>query len=191
VEVAAVLALAAAQEHDRVGALLFTDRVEHVVPPKKGRRHALRVIRDVLAFRPEGQKTDLVAALRRTAQLLKHRSVVVVLSDFLAPEWDRPLRQLSARNEVFAIVVDDRREIEPPVSGWVTFTDAESGGRALVNLGDKRVRARWIAAARKHREARSERLRAAGAYEVALATAGDYAVDLRRAFARRLHRRGR
>lgn len=191
VEVAAVLALAAAQEHDRVGALLFTDRVEHVVPPAKGRRHALRVIRDVLAFRPEGRKTDLVAALRRTAQLLKHRSVVVVLSDFLAPDWDRPLRQLSARHEVFAIVVDDRREIEPPPSGWITFTDAESGGRALVDLGDKRVRARWIAAARRQREGRSDRLRQAGAYEVALATAGDYAVDLRRAFARRLHRRGR
>jgi hypothetical protein len=145
----------------------------------------------VLAFRPEGHRTDLVGALRRSAQLLKHRSVVVVLSDFLAPEWDRPLRQLSARHEVFAIVVDDRREVEPPTSGWVTFTDAESGGRALVDLGDKRVRARWVAAARKQREARSERLRAAGAYEVALATAGDYAVDLRRAFARRLHRRGR
>lgn len=68
VEVGAVLALAAAREHDRVGALVFTDRVEHVVPPAKGRRHALRVIRDLLAFRPSGQRTDLVTALRRTAQ---------------------------------------------------------------------------------------------------------------------------
>ena len=191
VEVAAVLALAAAREHDRVGALTFTDRVEHIVPPAKGRRHALRVIRDLLAFRPEGQQTDLVTALHRTAQLLKRRAIVVVLSDFLAPGWDSPLRQLAARHQLFAVTVDDRRELQPPLSGWMTFTDAEAGGRALVNLGDDRVRRRWIAAAGRARQVRAERLRAAGAYEVALATTGDYAVDLRRAFARRLHRRGR
>jgi uncharacterized protein (DUF58 family) len=191
VEVAAVLALAAAREHDRVGALTFTDRVEHIVPPAKGRRHALRVIRDLLAFRPEGQQTDLVTALHRTARLLKHRAIVVVLSDFLAPGWDSPLRQLAARHQLFAVTVDDRRELQPPLSGWMTFTDAEAGGRALVNLGDDRVRRRWIAAAGRARQVRAERLRAAGAYEVALATTGDYAVDLRRAFARRLHRRGR
>lgn len=191
VEVAAVLALAAAQEHDRVGALVFTDRVEHVVPPAKGRRHALRVIRDLLAFRPEGHRTDLVKGLTRAAQLLKHRSVVVVLSDFLAPDWDAPLRQLAARHETFAIVVDDRRELVPPASGWVTLTDAEHGGTVLVDLGDERVRKRWQALAHRQRETRADRLRAAGAYEVSIATAGDYAPDLRRAFARRLHRRGR
>jgi uncharacterized protein (DUF58 family) len=191
VEVAAVLALAAAREHDRVGALAFTDRVEQIVPPAKGRRHALRVIRDLLAFRPEGQQTDLVTALHRTAQLLKHRAIVVVLSDFLAPGWDSPLRQLAARHQLFAITVDDRRELQPPVSGWMTFTDAEAGGRTLVDLGDHRVRRRWIAAAGRARQVRTERLRAAGAYEVALGTTGDYGADLRRAFARRLHRRGR
>jgi uncharacterized protein (DUF58 family) len=191
VEVAAVLALAAAQEHDRVGALVFTDRVEHVVPPAKGRRHALRVIRDLLAFRPEGHRTDLVKGLTRAAQLLRHRSVVVVLSDFLAPDWDAPLRQLAARHETFAIVVDDRRELVPPTSGWVTLTDAEHGGTVLVDLGDERVRKRWQALAHRQREVRADRLRAAGAYEVSIATAGDYAPDLRRAFARRLHRRGR
>jgi len=191
VEVAAVLALAAAREHDRVGALTFTDRVEQIVPPGKGRRHALRVIRDLLAFRPEGQQTDLVTALHRTAQLLKHRAIVVVLSDFLAPGWDSPLRRLAARHQLFAITVDDRRELQPPRSGWMTFTDAEAGGRALVDLGDERVRRRWLAAASRARQVRAERLRAAGAYEVALATTGDYGVDLRRAFARRLHRRSR
>lgn len=191
VEVGAVLALAAAREHDRVGALVFTDRVEHVVPPAKGRRHALRVIRDLLAFRPTGQRTDLVAALHRTAQLLKHRSVVVVLSDFLAPDWDAPLRQLAVHHQVFAITVDDRREVRPPASGWLTLTGAESGGRVLVNLGDEQVRRRWAAASERSRSQRADRLRAAGAFQVALATAGDYGPELRRAFARRIHRRGR
>lgn len=191
VEVGAVLALAAAREHDRVGALVFTDRVEHVVPPAKGRRHALRVIRDLLAFRPSGQRTDLVTALRRTAQLLKHRSVVVVLSDFLAPDWDAPLRQLAARHQLFAITVDDRREIDPPASGWITFSGAESGGKVLVDLGDEQVRRKWAAVAGRARQARADRLRAAGAYQVAIGTVGDYSAELRRAFARRIHRRGR
>ena len=191
VEVAAVLALAASRENDRVGALTFTDRVEHVVPPAKGRRHALRVIRDLLAFSPRGRGTDLVAPLQRTARLLKHRSVVVVISDFLAEGWDAALRQLAARHEVFAVTVDDRREFDPPVSGWLTLTDAETGARVLVNTGSVRVRRTWRAAAEQRRVARANRLRSAGAYQVPLFTVGDYAVDLRRAFARRLHRRGR
>lgn len=191
VEVAAVLALAAAREHDRVGALAFTDRVERVVPPAKGRRHALRVIRDLLVFQPQGRQTDLAGALAYTAQLLKHRSVVAVLSDFLAPGWDALLRQLAVRHEVFAITVDEGREQAPPAAGWMTFTDAESGRRALVDLGDARTRRRWKVVAHRHREALTERLRAAGAYQVALNTHGDYGPDLRRAFARRLHRRGR
>jgi uncharacterized protein (DUF58 family) len=191
VEVAAVIALAAAREKDRVGALAFTDRVEDVIPPAKGRRHALRVIRDLLAFRPEGHRTDLVAALHRTAQLLKRRSVVVVLSDFIAPDWDAPLRRLSVRHQVFAITVDEPREVEPPASGWVSFADAEQGGRTLVDLGNPSVRRRWMAAAQRQRQVRTERLRAAGAYHVALETRGDYGVELRRAFARRIHRRGR
>jgi uncharacterized protein (DUF58 family) len=191
VEVAAVLALAAAREHDRVGALAFTDRVEHVVPPAKGRRHALRVIRDLLAFTPTGRGTDLVLALRRAARLLKHRSVVVVLSDFLAPDWDPPMRQLSARHQVFAITVEDRHEVRPPASGWLTVEDSEAGGHRLVDLSDAGLRRRWRAAAERQREGRLARLRATGAYPVILDTESDYGVELRRAFARRIHRRGR
>ena len=93
-EVAAVLALAAAWHNDRVGALLFADRVERVVPPAKGRRHALRVLRDVLAYEPAGRRTSLGNALTYAADPLAHRSIVVVLSDFLDEGWERPLRQL-------------------------------------------------------------------------------------------------
>jgi uncharacterized protein (DUF58 family) len=191
VEVAAVLALAAARENDRVGALAFTDRVEQVVPPAKGRRHALRVIRDLLAFRPTGRGTDLGTALGYTARLLRHRSVVVVLSDFLAQGWERRLRQLAARHEVFAILVDEVREIEPPPAPWITLVDAESGQRTVVNLSDPRVRQRWAALSAARREERVTRLRAEGAYPVPLTTGDDYGPALRRAFARRLHRRGR
>ena len=191
IEVAAVLALAASRENDRVGALVFSDRIEHVVPPAKGRRHALRVIRDLLAFQPSGQGTDLVAALHHTALLLKHRSVVIILSDFIAPEWDKALRQLATRHEVFAITVDDPRDTRPAPSGWLTLADAESGQRVLVDLGDEKRRRKWTVAGQRRQTARADRIRSAGAYHVPIATTGDYAIPLRRAFARRIHRRGR
>src|SRR5512146_1322610 len=101
----------------RVGALFFTDQVEHVVPPRKGRRHALRVIRDLVAFEPRGRRTNLAASLTYAGRLLRHRSIVVILSDFLDEGWERPLRRLVARHEVVAITVDDRREHALPDSG--------------------------------------------------------------------------
>ena len=111
VEVAAVLALAGAREQDRVGAILFSDRIEHVVPPGKGRRHALRLIRDLLAFASARRGTNLVEAIQYASNVLGHRSVVVILSDFLAEGWEKALRELAVRHEVIAITVDDPREI--------------------------------------------------------------------------------
>ena len=126
VEVAAVLALAAAYHNDRVGALLFSDQVERVIPPRKGRRHALRVIRDLVAFEPVGRRTNLAASLSYASRLLRHHSIVVVLSDFIADGWERPLRRLAARHEVVAITVDDPREHELPDAGWIEMLDAET-----------------------------------------------------------------
>ncbi len=191
VEVAAVLALAAARQNDRVGALLFTDRPEHVVPPAKGRQHALRVIRDMLAFEPRGAGTDLAAAIRYAARLLKHRSIVVVMSDFQAEGWLSPFRQLAARHDVIAVTVDDPRELAPAPAGWIEFTDAERGTRALVDTRDPGASRRWQALASRRLALRAQQLSAAGADHLALSTAGDYATPLRRIFAERVQRRGR
>jgi uncharacterized protein (DUF58 family) len=191
IEVASVLALAAAKTNDRVGALLFSDRVERVVPPAKGRRHALRVIRDLVAFRAEGRRTDLGAALHYATELLRHRSIVVILSDFLAEGWERPLRQLSVRHDVVAVAVEDPRESELPDAGWLDLEDAETGGRRLVATGDRQVRGRLRALAERRREERGRSFAAAGVDQVVINTRGDYAAVLRRAFAqrvRRLHR---
>jgi uncharacterized protein (DUF58 family) len=191
VEVAAVLALAAAYHNDRVGALLFADEVERVIPPRKGRRHALRVIRDLVAFEPAGRRTNLGASLSYASRLLRHHSIVVVLSDFIAEGWERPLRRLAARHEVVAITVDDPREHDLPESGWIEMLDAETGRRVLVDTGSRDVRARVSRLARERREERSRTLAAAGADQVRLETGADYAIPLRRAFAlraRRIHR---
>src|SRR5919202_1366163 len=154
-EVAEVLALAAAYHNDRVGALLFADEVEQVIPPGKGRRHALRVIRALVAFEPAGQRTNLAASLSYASRLLRHRSIVVILSDFIASGWDRPLRRLAARHEVVAITVDDPREHHLPESGWIEMLDAETGRRALVDTGSREVRERVRALAERRREERA------------------------------------
>ena len=188
VEVGAVLALAAAAQSDRVGALLFADEVEQVVPPRKGRRHALRVIRDLIAFAPQGQRTNLAASLTYATRLLRHHSIVVVLSDFLAEGWERPLRRLAARHEVVAIVVEDPRERDLPESGWVEMEDAETGKRVLVDTGSRELRDRIRLLADRRREERARLLSAAGVDTVTLSTGSDYAIPLRRAFALRAQR---
>jgi len=188
VEVAAVLALAGAREQDRVGALLFSDQVEHVVPPAKGRRHALRLIRDLLAFASTRRGTNLVQAIHYASKVLGHRSVVIILSDFLAEGWDKALRELSSRHQVIAITVDDPREDAPPAAGWIELEDAENGRRALVNTSSPRARARWQAAATERRTRRADRLRAASVEHIPLDLDTDYGLVLRRAFAPRRRR---
>ncbi|HET7025518.1 MAG TPA: DUF58 domain-containing protein [Gemmatimonadales bacterium] len=191
VEVGAVLALAAAAHNDRVGALLFSDVVERVIPPAKGRRHALRVIRDLVAFAPRGRRTDLAAALSYASRLLSHRSIVVVLSDFAATDWERPLRQLTSRHEVVAVTVDDPRERDLPDAGWIELEDQEQGHQVLVDAGDPRVRGRVALLADRRRADRARALRSAGVDQVALATDRDYAGPLHRAFALRARRLAR
>jgi uncharacterized protein (DUF58 family) len=188
VEVAAVLALAAARHNDRVGALLFSDRVEAIVAPAKGRPHALRIIRDLVAFQPRGRGTNLAEALRYAARMLRHRAIVVVLSDFRADAWDDPLAQLTARHEVVAITVDDPREAAFPNAGWVDLEDAETAQRVLVNTSHRATRERIRIAAERLLQERARRLAQAGVDRVALRTDVPYGVPLRRAFAERAKR---
>src|SRR5262249_29206991 len=154
---------------DRVGALLFADEVERVIPPRKGRRHALRVIRDLVAFEPAGRRTNLAASLSYASRLLHHRSIVVVLSDFIAEAWERPLRRLAARHEVVAITVDDPREHALPESGWIEMMDAETGRRLLVDTGSRQVRERVGQRAAQRIEERARILASIGADQVSLA----------------------
>ena len=143
------------------------------------------VIRDLVAFEPAGRRTNLAASLSYTSRLLRHRSIVVILSDFIAEGWERPLRRLAARHEVVAITVDDPREHDLPDSGWIEMLDAESGRRILVDTGSRQVRERVGRLAQQRREERGRALTAAGADQVRLDTGAAYALPLRRAFARR------
>ena len=191
VEVAAVLALAAARHNDRVGALLFADKPELIVRPSKGRAHALRVIRDLVAFTPRGRGTNLASALAYATKLLRHRAIVVVLSDFRAEGWEDPLARLAARNEVVAITVDDPREYDLPDAGWVELQDAETGQRVLVDTSHAATRTRIRVAAERLQQERTRKLVQAGVDRVSLLTTVPYGLPLRRAFAERARRLSR
>ncbi|HEY5439775.1 MAG TPA: DUF58 domain-containing protein, partial [Gemmatimonadaceae bacterium] len=145
-ELAAVLAMSAIRNNDRVGAVLFTDRIEHFVPPRKGRRHALRLMRDLLVFEPEGKGTDLTGALEYTGRMLKHKAIIFVVSDFQAEDLEQPLKLLAQRHDVVAVTVDDPSEQELPDIGQVRFVDPETGTTIDVDTSDARVRARFAEA---------------------------------------------
>ncbi|MFQ6045616.1 MAG: DUF58 domain-containing protein [Gemmatimonadales bacterium] len=188
VEVAAVLALAAARQDDRVGALIFSEDIEHVVPPAKGRLHALRILRDLVAFHPKGHGTNLSPALAYASRLLRHHSIVVVLSDFRATGWQVPLRQLSQRHEVVAITVDDPREYTLPKAGWIELEDAESHQHILVDTSHTGSRLRLAMAAEEARLARARALRQAKVDHIALTTDRPYEEALHKAFSERARR---
>jgi uncharacterized protein (DUF58 family) len=191
VEVSAVLALAAARQDDRVGALIFSDGIDHVVTPRKGRRHALRVIRDLVAFQPTHGGTNLTAALTYAARLLRHRAIIAVLSDFRASGWEEQLARLARRHEIVAITVDDPREFNLPNAGWVELTDAETGERHLVDTSNEDTRVRVSMAAEEQRLRRAKLLQQSQVDHIALRTDQPYAEVLHRAFierARRLRR---
>jgi uncharacterized protein (DUF58 family) len=143
-ELAAVLAMAAIRNNDRVGTIMFTDRVEHVVPPRKGRRHALRVIRDLLAFEPEGRGTNVAEATDYLSKMLHHKSVIFLVSDFMDEGIERPLKLLAQRHDVIAVTVGDPSEIELPNVGLARFVDPETGFTIDVDTSDPEVRAQFL-----------------------------------------------
>jgi uncharacterized protein (DUF58 family) len=142
-ELAAVLAMSAIRNNDRVGAVLFTDRIEHVVPPRKGRRHALRLMRDLLAFEPEGKGTDIAGALEYTGKMLSHKAIIFVVSDFQSSELEQPLKLLAQRHDVVAVTVDDPSEQQLPDIGLARFVDPETGQVLDVDTSDAGVRAKF------------------------------------------------
>ena len=139
-EVCAVLALAAARNNDRVGTLLFTDRIERMIPARKGRRHALRIISELLSFEPVGSGTDLCSALEYLESVLRRRSVLFIVSDFMASGYQSALGRLARKHDVIAVQVVDARERELPEGGLVTLRDPESGAWRYVDTGSEPLR---------------------------------------------------
>jgi len=191
-ELAAVLAMSAVRNNDRVGILLFTDRVELVVPPRKGRRHALRVIRDLLAFTPVAAGTDLAGALTYLVQLLGHHTIIFVVSDFQAADFERPLRVLAQRHDVIAVPVEDPLERSLPDAGIVRFIDPETGRLVDADTSARRVRVAFERRTAEERLARRQLFRRLAIDEIVVSTNEGIVEPLLKFFRRRetrLHRR--
>ena len=203
-EVAALLAFSAIRNNDRVGLILSTSKVERIVPPKKGEKHVMRVIREILGFEAPpaasaqtdetrrvpklGAATDLKSALEALAHVARRRSVAFVISDFFTTGYERALSLASAKHDVIPVVLTDRRELDLPDVGLATFEDLESGEMIAVDTSDKRVRAHYRAEMTKIRAGQRQLFLKLGLDSVEVETGGSFVKPIRDMFARRARR---
>ncbi|RWW99739.1 DUF58 domain-containing protein [Flavobacterium cerinum] len=143
-EIAATMAFSATQNNDKIGLILFSDQVELYIPPKKGKSHVLRIIRELIEFQPKSRKTDVGLALKFLSGVLKKRAIVFLISDFMAtPDYEHTLKIASKRHDITGVRVYDAREEQIPNLGIVNMKDAETGETMLVNTGSKTVRQQY------------------------------------------------
>jgi uncharacterized protein (DUF58 family) len=191
-ELAAVLAFSAIANNDRVGLVQFTDRVEHFLPPRKGTRHVLRLIRDVLFWQPKRRGTCLREGLDYLNRVLRRRAVVFLFSDFLDRDFERAFRRTGRRHDLVAVRVSDPREEDLPAVGLVELEDAESGRRLLLDTSSRAVRLAFRNEADARRDAMRQLCRSAGIDLIEVSTDGGHLDELIRFFRlreRRLRRR--
>lgn len=142
-EIAATLAFSATQNNDKIGLILFTDQIELFIPPKKGRSHVLRIIRELIEFKPKSKQTNLSAALKYLSNVMKKKAIVFVLSDFMDDDYQRTLKIVGGKHDVTGIRIYDRHEEEIPNLGMVPMEDEETGQVLLVNTGSKATRQQY------------------------------------------------
>ncbi len=152
-ELGATLAFSAIQNNDKVGLLLFTDRIEQFVPARKGTRHVLRVVRELLYHTPTGRQTDVALALEHLNRVLRRRAVVFLISDFQAPAYGDALRVVRHRHDLIPVIVRDQREWQLPAVRYVELLDPETGERLLVDTSARAVRRRFAELAQQRHDA--------------------------------------
>lgn len=189
VEISALLAFAAIKNNDRVGLLIFTDVVEVFVPPKKGRKHVLRVIRELLYFQPQGKRTSITNALDYLEKVLHRRSVVFLISDFIDEHYERSLQLMRRRHDLVAVSLFDPRERALPDVGFINLQDAETGEQFLVDSGRQEVRAYFARQQQQEDERRRALFLRNGVDEVSIDITKSYVDPLVRLFHARVRRR--
>jgi uncharacterized protein (DUF58 family) len=203
-EVAALLAFSAIRNNDRVGLIVATDKIERIVAPKKGEKHVMRVVREILGFEPKsvadvtrrdslgrpllGAATNLKGALEALVRVSRRRSVAFIVSDFFDVGYERALALAGAKHDVVPVVLGDPRDLALPDVGLATFEDLESHESVVVDTSDPRVRAWYAAAMGKLVESRRKAFRKLGLDSVEIETSGSFVRPLRDLFARRARR---
>ncbi len=184
-ELCAVLAFSAIRNKDKVGLIIFTDRIEKFVPPAKGSRHVLRVIREVLYFQPEGEGTDITLALEYLNRVTRRRSIAFLVSDFEAEGYEKALTIANKRHDMIAVMVKDPREKELPPVGLINLRDAETGEEYLVDTSDANLRRRYRETAEREEEETIKLFRGGGIDFIIISTDQPYVPELMRFFKRR------
>ncbi|HID06068.1 MAG TPA: VWA domain-containing protein, partial [Armatimonadetes bacterium] len=175
---------------DKVGLIMFTDCIERFVPPRKGRKHILRLVRDILVVEPSSQRTDISTALAFLNRVQRRRAVIFLISDFHDQAGVHALKVAARHHDLLALMVSDPLEQSLPSIGWVRFEDAETGEQVLVNTSDKRFRQRFAALVDQHRQFWRQLFQSAQIDYVELSTNEPYIIPLWRMFRER-HRRFR
>jgi uncharacterized protein (DUF58 family) len=142
-ELSAVLSFSAIQNNDKVGVIFFSDKVEKYIPPKKGKSHILRIIRELIEFEPESKKTDIAAALEFFTSVIKKRAIVFLMSDFISPDFENPLRIAAKRHDLIAVKLFDDKEFTLPNIGLINIVDSETGEKMWLDTSDKKTMRRF------------------------------------------------
>ena len=192
-ELTAVLAFSATTNNDKVGLLVFTDQIELYIPPRKGRRHVLRIVRDLLAFEPKGHGTDIKLALDTANRVLKRRGIIFFISDFLddLPSYERSLAVTNRRNDLVAVDLHDPLEREIADVGIVAMQDSETREIVWVDTGSRRWKRQFNELAQQRMDERAKAFNKAKVDTVEVATSSDYVTALTKFFARRSARLSR
>lgn len=188
VEICAVLAFSAITNNDKVGLIIFSDRIEKFVPPRKGRRHGLRVLRELLYFQPEGRGTDVAGALGYLARVVRRRAVVFVVSDFFDTGYQKALAVAGRRHDTVVIRMGDPRERELPAVGYIELEDAETGEQLTVNVSDPAFREAFDHDVTETRTTLEREFRKTGIDVIEISTDRPYADRLMRFFRQRAKR---
>ncbi len=184
-ELCAVLAFSSIQNNDKIGIIFFTDKIEKFIPPKKGKSHVLRIIRDLIEFKPEHKKTNIELALKYLTGVIKKRSIAFVISDFMDDNFSDALKIANKKHDLVALRIFDKRETELPNVGLVKFLDAETGAIKWVDTSDRKVRVHFNASALKREAFLKETFSRCGVDSANINTADSYVQPLTNLFKRR------
>lgn len=177
-EIAAVLSFSAIQNNDKVGVIFFSDRIERFIPPKKGKSHILRIIRELIDFQPQSQKTNISEALRFLTNAIKKRCITFVISDFIDKNFDQALRIASRKHDIVAVKTYDYRETELPAIGLVKVFNKETGKSIWVDTNDPGLRSNFRTDWAKHEHYLSQLFKRLGIDSATIPTGEDYVKPL-------------
>ncbi len=187
-ELSAVLAFSAIKNNDKVGLMIFSDKIEKFIPPRKGKKHVLRVIREILFYKPQDSSTDLNVALEYLSRIIKRKSTVFLISDFLTENFEKSLHVANRKHDIIAISVTDPREVSLPNVGLIELLDAETGESVTVDAGDPQIRNAFYQTASNHRQELSALFRSIGVDHIDILTDRSYIEPITRFFKMRERR---